>query len=442
MNKKNYVAVVSAIAMAAFLSGAMFTSAFAANRDFHTKDGRITYKALEWQNNPTRFLALLEAVDSNSANLVYEFGSKNYDYTKLEVALKNGTTFTDALKDTSLIVSNNNLTVSSVSAINDKMNVGDDYTLPTTVIVNLSNGTTKNLPVIWYEIPDTKVAGTYKFTGTLTMVNGVVNTNNITIAATLNVIATATIEERGNTVGNIVNDGLVAEKDGFIYYANPADKNTLYKLNISTGEKEKLGDTSEDIKYINLMGGWVYYYYYNYYSYKIRTDGTELTSISNNGSYLNIVDRYFYGGRTFLNVSGKSKYYAHSNLYKCDLDGNNGKELTTYDVSYINVVGDWIYYINLTDNKIYRMKTDGTNATALASDFAENLNVSDRYIYYVNSEDRFIYRMKTDGTSKEQISYNASSKINIAGGWLYYVNPVTKIEYRINLTSKSTEKVN
>ncbi|MBU3102448.1 MULTISPECIES: Ig-like domain-containing protein [Clostridium] len=81
----------------------------------------------------------------------------------------------------------NKLIVSSVSAINITKTVGDVYTLPTTVTAILSDGTTKNLEVTWDKVASSTVAGTYTFTGTLSMVDGVVNTNNINVSATLTI---------------------------------------------------------------------------------------------------------------------------------------------------------------------------------------------------------------------------------------------------------------
>ncbi|MBU3101779.1 Ig-like domain-containing protein [Clostridium sp. DSM 17811] len=78
-----------------------------------------------------------------------------------------------------------NLTVSSASAINATANAGDSYTLPTTVVATLSDGTSKELAVTWDNVVSTTVAGTYTFAGTLTMVDGVVNTNNVNVQATL-----------------------------------------------------------------------------------------------------------------------------------------------------------------------------------------------------------------------------------------------------------------
>ncbi|MBU3097677.1 MULTISPECIES: Ig-like domain-containing protein [Clostridium] len=80
-----------------------------------------------------------------------------------------------------------NLTVSSVSTINITKRTGDAYTLPLTVLATLSNGTTKNFYVTWDKIGNTSVAGKFIFTGTLIMVDGVVNTNKIYVTTKLTV---------------------------------------------------------------------------------------------------------------------------------------------------------------------------------------------------------------------------------------------------------------
>ncbi|MBZ9625199.1 hypothetical protein G9F71_020360 [Clostridium sp. FP2] len=123
MNKKNYLAVISATAIAVMLAGTMSTIVFAANRDFHTKDGKIAYKASEWQTDTTKFIALLDAIESNSTNLTYEFGAKNYDYTKLEATLQKGVTLENALKDDSLGFAGEELKVESVAAITGAVTV-------------------------------------------------------------------------------------------------------------------------------------------------------------------------------------------------------------------------------------------------------------------------------------------------------------------------------
>ena len=74
--------------------------------------------------------------------------------------------------------------VKSVGTISVTKNIGEDYTLPTIVTSSLVNRTIKDLSVTWDKVADTKVAGHFTFTGTLTMVDGksgyyVTNTLNI-----------------------------------------------------------------------------------------------------------------------------------------------------------------------------------------------------------------------------------------------------------------------
>ena len=62
--------------------------------------------------------------------------------------------------------------------------------LPVTSVNKIKNttkniGTTKDFAVTWDKVPSTKVSGQFTFTGTLTMVDGVVNTDNVTASATL-----------------------------------------------------------------------------------------------------------------------------------------------------------------------------------------------------------------------------------------------------------------
>ncbi|MGV8983118.1 cell wall-binding repeat-containing protein [Clostridium sp.] len=77
--------------------------------------------------------------------------------------------------------------VTSVTDITATKNVGEAYVLPTTVTATLSDKTTKDLAVTWDKVASTKVAGAYTFTGTLTMVGGIVNTDNVVVKATLTV---------------------------------------------------------------------------------------------------------------------------------------------------------------------------------------------------------------------------------------------------------------
>ncbi|NNU78555.1 Ig-like domain-containing protein [Clostridium estertheticum] len=101
----------------------------------------------------------------------------------------------NAHQSTTLKVVSQSFPVTSVNKIeNTTKNIGDSYTLPTTVTATLVDKTTKDFAVTWDKVASTKVAGQFTFTGTLTMVDGIVNTDNITASATL-IVATPVIDK-------------------------------------------------------------------------------------------------------------------------------------------------------------------------------------------------------------------------------------------------------
>lgn len=48
-------------------------------------------------------------------------------------------------------------------------------------------------------------------------------------------------------------------------------------------------------------------------------------------------------------------------LYKIRTDGSGRQRLSDESSLYINVAGEWIYYVNFDDEgRIYKIKTDGS----------------------------------------------------------------------------------
>ena len=84
----------------------------------------------------------------------------------------------------------------------------------------------------------------------------------------------------GNTVGNISNEGLVAQQGDWIYYSNILDERKLYKIRTDGTQKQLLSDDRS--WYLNIADDWIYYIVgggggsLTRLSYcKIRTDGTD-----------------------------------------------------------------------------------------------------------------------------------------------------------------------
>jgi len=78
----------------------------------------------------------------------------------------------------------------------------------------------------------------------------------------------------GNSIGNIINDGIAAQKGEWIYYQNPDDGEKIYKIRTDGSSNQKLNN---DLSWsINLAGDWIYYRntFDVWKTYKIRTDGS------------------------------------------------------------------------------------------------------------------------------------------------------------------------
>jgi hypothetical protein len=254
---------------------------------------------------------------------------------------------------------------------------------------------------------------------------------------------TEEINTAGNTAGNIINGGIVAQQGDWIYYQNVSDHSNLYKVRTDGTQATKLNDRFSS--YINIVGDWIYYSN-GVYLYKIRTDGTQETKLSDRviGS-LSVVDDWIYFSLPFdlslykIHTDGTEEtelsddviqyfnivdgwiYYVDSGMCinKMRTDGTGEIKLYDYAASDINVVGDWIYFWGRGLEKI---RTDGTGRTTLFNDDLDYINVVGDWIYYTPLNDGSIFKIRTDGTGRTQLNSDFSVNINIVGDWVYYIN--------------------
>ena len=226
------------------------------------------------------------------------------------------------------------------------------------------------------------------------------------------------IEERGNTVGNIINGGGIALQGNWLYYCNVNDGNKLYKMHTDGTDNRVISD--DRVWYINVMGEWVYYRNSEDGKlYRIFTDGTGRQMIANDEIHdINVVGDWIY----YCNATDGCK------LYKIRIDGTNRQKVTDDSVSYVNVVDGWAYYRNKDDGwKLYKIRTDGTNRQKISDDNATYINVVGDWVYYSNmTSNRSVelYKIRTDGTGRSKITGNAGqsiSNVNVVDDWIYYI---------------------
>lgn len=124
---------------------------------------------------------------------------------------------------------------------------------------------------------------------------------------------------------------------------------------------------------------------------------------------------------------GNTVYYQNYednfSIYK-SVNGKDGVKLNDGTSYFINVVGDYVYYVyEDSDFHIYRMKTDGSENTELVKQKAYYMTVYDDKIYYVNYDDnQAIYRANADGSDFEKIVDAQCYYPIIAEDTLFYVD--------------------
>ncbi|MHB1653906.1 MAG: cell wall-binding repeat-containing protein [Desulfitobacteriaceae bacterium] len=212
--------------------------------------------------------------------------------------------------------------------------------------------------------------------------------------------------EFGNSPWNIANQGYAAGQGDYVYYYQSIGSNTgaIYKMKKDGTGKIKLCDTGIDSSpdpSINVVGDWVYYRYSTTMTYLERPED-------------------FNGTRTITAYSGK--------IYKIKTDGTENTKLSDDNARDITVIGDWIYYYTskfapvdqIDEPGIYKMRTDGTGKVKLTNlgDTGFIKDITDSYIFYYDTGSA--YRINRDGSGKTQI-INGSFMVYGTKDWIYYI---------------------
>lgn len=207
-----------------------------------------------------------------------------------------------------------------------------------------------------------------------------------------------------NSLGTFTYEGTVSNYSGKI------------KLILNVVKELPVGNSPNNIANYGLVaqnGQWIYHGDY-FGLYKTSVSGAGKTKIfDKQASHINVVGDWIY----FMNG------YHLGGLYRVKNDGSGLMKLSQTDVYWLQVVGDWIYYLG--DGGLNRMKTDGTNRTRLTEDIVGSSNghilVSEGWIYYKNdSQSGNLYKMRLDGSDKTKLDDTNIWFINVHQDWLYY----------------------
>ena len=196
----------------------------------------------------------------------------------------------------------------------------------------------------------------------------------------------------------------------------------------------------------------------------------------------------------FVTFDGDYIYYGipfKAGLYKANIDGSNAQKLANDQAIYVNVLDEWVYYINVGTYDIYKVKTDGTDKTRVSigyyydmqiyngklyclditnkvfcsmnldgtdkeifinTEYPFSVNFVDNYVYYTNYRyyypdynNRFsdkIYKLNLDDASKTTLDVTYADSINVYGEYICYLNIPTSRIYRANIDGSNIVKLN
>ena len=268
----------------------------------------------------------------------------------------------------------------------------------------------------------------------------------------------------GNTAGNLYNNGLFCENDGYVYFANAYDSSSLYRMRSDESEMEKMLYT--EVSSINADGNNLYYYQGGTGSgsglgfllsttgvYRVNkqktSDSTCLDRV--NGKYVLLADNDVYytcaSDEVSLNkisTDGKTKetlleldilpvsvqnstfYYLNNdnnlNLMALDLKTKTSRKVLAEDVYMPIIEGNTVYGIDIHDNYslISLNITDGSK-TKLDDGRIDLINVTDSYIYYQTSGTApQLKRVRRDGSDMEVVAEGVYNNINATSQYVYF----------------------
>ena len=252
----------------------------------------------------------------------------------------------------------------------------------------------------------------------------------------------------GNTSGNIANGGIAAESNGWIYYRSN-DNGSIYKMKNDGSEETKLN--SDNCRYINVVGEWVYYIKATderegHYGdiFRMRTDGSSRTLVAEGDYSLLTVQ----GGYLYCIVrtdSSQNEWYDGGDTVRMDLDGGSRQVIS--ELSYACVSGNSIIYKRTVDHhdepdwqeatieeSLLLSNLDGTGEKEIATAgwnngcFGwESAHIADEKVYYgelnglAGDGNIYEYDIATGETScMKELSSKMHSAINYDDEYLYY----------------------
>ena len=155
-------------------------------------------------------------------------------------------------------------------------------------------------------------------------------------------------------------------------------------------------------------------------------------------------------GNTMGNLSaGGMIAFDGDTVYFCDIaKGNvltrlqNGKAdvLVQTNTSHLNIIGEYIYFVDKKDYCIYKIKKDGSELSKISDTMATDLVILGNKMYFINWGDECkVYSMNLDGSGEKKVSDISTEVLYVYGPYIYVSDRNSMRElYRISIEDGSS----
>lgn len=243
----------------------------------------------------------------------------------------------------------------------------------------------------------------------------------------------------GNSAGNSSNLGLAVQKGSWIYYIELENSEPVGICRTRTNGKNKENIAKGKMYELNVIGDYIYCIETN------EENQNDLVKIKIDKKKKSVIVQDI-DNREVIAKSNWIYYYKNNELYRIKTNGKKEEKISSKEIMYFHLDGNWIYYIytNMESQYIARMKLDGDHSEKIVKISNEyklkTLNKKGNEIYYVVSklnneyeEENYLCKVHTNGKKQEEIFKidNNITEINMQEEEIYYTTTEDFIKYNV-----------
>ncbi len=229
----------------------------------------------------------------------------------------------------------------------------------------------------------------------------------------------------GNTAGNLYNDGMFCEYNGTVYFVDPRRDGGIFSMSPDESNIRQINSMLAR----NILAGGKYLYYFQTGTLASDTGYSQLAGTKSfnrcklNGtadaalcrdvvSTAQLVDNYLYT----MTTKGTT-----NSFYKLKIDGSEKVDLADYVINPACVTGGMMYYSGSMDHYLHRLNTATDTDQVLWEGAVWNPIVEGDYVYYMNVSDNYkLYRYSLSLNTTEKLTDDRVDCFNLGQGYIYY----------------------